>query len=124
MRKAVVGDIAAGVTKNQGVAAFVTDGPPHDKAGIVATGLPVFRQGIQPNAPAMNGPGVAGTPVTLEDIHVNPDDVVVGDADGMVVVPADRLQPVLDRFAPVHADRAQTVALVSQRAIMAASAMA
>jgi regulator of RNase E activity RraA len=42
---AVFGDIAAGMMRNKGVAAFVTDGLARDKAGIVATGLPVFCRG-------------------------------------------------------------------------------
>ncbi len=95
---AVIGDIAAGMMKNKGVAAFVTDGLGRDKAGIVATGLPVFCQGIQPNSPAMNGPGVVGAPVTLGDVHVEPGDVIVGDADGVVVIPGRSLRLVLDRL--------------------------
>ncbi len=121
-RTAVFGDIAAGMMKNKGVAAFVTDGLARDRAGIVATGLPVFCQGIQPNSPAMNGPGIVGAPVTLGDVHVEPGDVIVGDADGVVVVPAGRLRVVLDRLAQVRAAEARTIALVEQGATMAAGA--
>jgi regulator of RNase E activity RraA len=117
-RTAVFGDIAAGMMKNKGVAAFVTDGLARDKAGIIATGLPVFCQGIQPNSPAMNGPGVVGAPVVLGDVHVEPGDVIVGDADGVVVVPAGRLRQVLDRLAAVQAAEARTVRLVEQGATM------
>ena len=120
---AVIGDIAAGMMKNKGVAAFVTDGLARDKAGIIAAGLPVFCQGIQPNSPAMNGPGIVGAAVTLGDVYVEPGDVIVGDADGVVVVPAGRLQQVLDRLAAVRAAEARTIALVSQGATMAAGAM-
>jgi regulator of RNase E activity RraA len=109
--------------KNRGVAAFVTDGLARDRAGILATGLPVFCQGIQPNSPAMNGPGVVGAPVTLGDVHVEPGDVIVGDADGVVVVPAGRLRQVLDRLAQVRAAEARTIALVEQGATMAAGAL-
>jgi 4-hydroxy-4-methyl-2-oxoglutarate aldolase len=122
-RTAVIGDIAAGMMKNKGVAAFVTDGLARDKAGIIAAGLPVFCQGIQPNSPAMNGPGIVGAAVTLGDVYVEPGDVIVGDADGVVVVPAGRLQQVLDRLAAVRAAEARTIALVSQGATMAAGAM-
>jgi 4-hydroxy-4-methyl-2-oxoglutarate aldolase len=122
-RTAVIGDIAAGMMKNKGVAAFVTDGLARDKAGIIAAGLPVFCQGIQPNSPAMNGPGVVGAAVTLGDVHIEPGDVIVGDADGVVVVPAGRLRQVLDRLAAVRAAEARTIALVSQGATMAAGAM-
>jgi 4-hydroxy-4-methyl-2-oxoglutarate aldolase len=121
-RTAVIGDIAAGMMKNKGVAAFVTDGLARDKAGIVAAGLPVFCQGIQPNSPAMNGPGVVGAPITLGDVHVEPGDVIVGDADGVVVVPAARLRIVLDRLAQVRAAEAKTIAIVEQGATMAAGA--
>lgn len=123
-RTAVFGDIAAGMMRNKGVAAFVTDGLARDRAGIVATGLPVFCQGIQPNSPAMNGPGVVGAPVTLGGVHVEPGDVVVGDADGVVIVPAGRLRQVLDRLAAVRAAEARTVRLVEQGATMAAGAQA
>ena len=121
-RTAVIGDIAAGMMKNKAVAAFVTDGLARDKAGIVATGLPVFCQGIQPNSPAMNGPGSVGAAVTLGDVHVAPGDVIVGDADGVVVVPAARLRQVLDRLAQVRAAESKTIALVQQGATMAAGA--
>jgi 4-hydroxy-4-methyl-2-oxoglutarate aldolase len=122
-RTAVLGDIAAGMMKNKGVAAFVTDGMARDREGIVATRLPVFCRGIQPNSPAMNGPGVVGAPVTLGDVHVEPGDVIVGDADGVVVVPAGRLRQVLDRLAQIRAAEARTLALVAQGATMAAGAL-
>jgi 4-hydroxy-4-methyl-2-oxoglutarate aldolase len=122
-RTAVFGDIAAGMMKNKGVAAFVTDGLARDKAGIIATGLPVFCQGIQPNSPAMNGPGVVGAAITLGDVHVEPGDVIVGDADGVVVIPAGKLRLVLDRLAQVRAAEARTIALVEQGATMAAGAL-
>src|SRR3984885_2079082 len=122
-RTAVIGDIAAGMMKNKGVAAFVTDGLARDRAGIIATGLPVFCQVIQPNSPAMNGPGIVGASITLGDVHVEPGDVIVGDADGVVVVPAGRLRLVLDRLAQVRAAEAQTIALVEQGATMAAGAL-
>ena len=122
-RTAVIGDIAAGMMKNKGVTAFVTDGLARDKAGIIAAGLPVFCAGIQPNSPAMNGPGVVGAPVTLGDVHVEPGDVVVGDADGVVIVPAGRLRQVLDRLQAVRAAEARAIKLVEQGATMAAGAM-
>lgn len=117
-RTAVIGDIAAGMMKNKGVVAFVTDGLARDKAGIIAAGLPVFCQGIQPNSPAMNGPGVVGASITLGDVHVEPGDVVVGDANGVIVVPAGRLRQVLDRLAAVRAAEARTIALIERGATM------
>lgn len=92
---AVIGDLAAGMMKNKGVAAFVTDGMARDRAGIIATGLPLFAKGITPNSPALNGPGTVGAPIVLGGVHVSPGDIVVGDADGVVVVPHARAREVL-----------------------------
>jgi len=93
---AVIGDLAAGMMRNKGVAAFVTDGLARDRAGIIATGLPLFARGIVPNSPALNGPGTVGAPVVLGGVAVSPGDIVVGDADGVVVVPQARARAVLE----------------------------
>jgi 4-hydroxy-4-methyl-2-oxoglutarate aldolase len=124
---AVVGDLVAGMMRNKGVAAFVTDGLARDRAGIVATGLPLFAAGVIPASPAANGPGVVGAPITLGGQHVRPGDIVVGDADGVVIVPLDRAEAVLERLAAVRAAEEQAIAAVAagatsterMRAIMA-----
>ena len=92
---AVVGDLVIGMMRNKGVAAFVTEGLARDKAGILATGLPVFCAGIVPTSPATNGPGTVGAPVTCGGIHIRPGDIVVGDIDGVVVVPAHDAERVV-----------------------------
>jgi 4-hydroxy-4-methyl-2-oxoglutarate aldolase len=69
---AVVGDLAAGMMKNKGCVGFVTDGLARDRAGIIATGLPVFTAGISPNSGARNGPGMVGLPVNLGGRQVKP----------------------------------------------------
>jgi 4-hydroxy-4-methyl-2-oxoglutarate aldolase len=103
---AVIGDLAAGMMRNKGVAAFVTDGLARDRAGIIAAGMPLFAMGIQPNSPALNGPGVVGAPVVIGGVYACPGDVVVGDADGVVVVPAGRIAEVLASLARVRAAEA------------------
>ena len=123
-KTAVIGDLAAGMMKNAGVAAFVTDGLARDKAGIAAAGLPLFCRGIQPNSPALNGPAVVGAPVVLGDVHVCPGDVIVGDADGVVVVPAGRLALVLERLRRVQQAELRAVERVAAGATMSEAARA
>jgi 4-hydroxy-4-methyl-2-oxoglutarate aldolase len=100
---AVIGDLAAGAMRNKGVAAFVTNGLARDRAGIIASGLPVFAMGIVPNSPASIGPGQVGAPVVLGGVPVCSGDIVVGDADGVVVVPLAQAQSVLARLRTVQA---------------------
>lgn len=109
---ALLGDLVAGMMKNKGVAAFVTEGLARDKVGILATGLPVFCAGIVPTSPATNGPGTVGAPITCGGIHVRPGDIVVGDADGVVVVPLDRAEAVLATLDAVRAAEAKAIAAV------------
>jgi 4-hydroxy-4-methyl-2-oxoglutarate aldolase len=100
---AVIGDLAAGMMRNKGVAAFVTDGLARDRAGILAAGLPVFALGISPNSPVSTGPGQVGAPVVLGGVQVCSGDIVVGDADGVVVVPLAQADTVLARLRAVQA---------------------
>ena len=109
---AVIGDLVAGMMKNRGVAAFVTDGLGRDRAGILAAGMPLFAAGIVPTSPANNGPGVVGAPVVCGGVAVRSGDIIVGDADGVVVVPQERAEAVLANLDRVRAAEARAVAAV------------
>ncbi|MBX9702426.1 MAG: hypothetical protein K2X74_23515 [Acetobacteraceae bacterium] len=109
---AVIGDLVAGMMKNKGIAAFVSDGLGRDRAGIVAAGMPLFVAGIVPASPANNGPGVVGAPVVCGGVAVRSGDIIVGDADGVVVVPQDRAEAVLAALERVRAAEEKAVAAV------------
>ncbi|GAC1334588.1 MAG: ribonuclease activity regulator RraA [Beijerinckiaceae bacterium] len=85
----IFGDILCARMKKRGVAGLVTDGVVRDVAGVLGTGLPVWCQGVA--AP----PSVAGLtfvawqqPIGCGGVAVFPDDVVVVDDDGAVLIPA------------------------------------
>jgi 4-hydroxy-4-methyl-2-oxoglutarate aldolase len=109
---AVTGDLLLGMAKNRGVAGLVTDGLARDLAGILGVGLPVYCAGITPNSPARNGPGTVGLPVVLGGVAVEPGDIVIGDNDGVVIVPRGEVRPVLNRLADVRAAEAALEAKV------------
>jgi len=92
----IFGDILCARMKKRGIAALVTDGVVRDLAGVLGTGLPVWCQG------AAAPPSVAGLtfvdwgkPIGCGGVAVFPDDVVVVDADGAVLIPAAKLEQVL-----------------------------
>lgn len=103
---AIVGDLLLGMARNRGVVGFVTDGLVRDIVGIQAVGLPVYCAGVTANSPARNGPGTAGLPVILGNIRIGSGDIVVGDRDGVVVVPLAEAASVLGRLASVKAAEA------------------
>jgi regulator of RNase E activity RraA len=109
---AVTGDLLLGMAKNRGVVGFVTDGAVRDIEGIVGVGLPVYCSGVTPNSPVRSGPGHAGLPIALGDVAIDSGDLVVGDQDGIVIVPQARLPEVERRLAAVRAAEAALEAKV------------
>jgi|SRR5687768_5149867 regulator of RNase E activity RraA len=92
----IFGDILCARMARLGVAALVTDGVVRDVTGVLATGLPVWCQGVA--AP----PSVASLtfvnwqePVGCGGVAVFPDDIIVADDDGAVVIPADMVEMVM-----------------------------
>jgi regulator of RNase E activity RraA len=93
----IFGDILCARMAKRGVAALVTDGVVRDVAGVIGTGLPVWCQG------AAAPPSVAGLtfvawqqPVACGGVAVFPDDIVVVDDDGAVLIPAALVDTVLE----------------------------
>ena len=109
---AVVGDLVLGMMKNRGLAGFVTDGFARDIEGIEAVGLPCFGAGVTPNSPARNGPGTVGLPAIVGGVRVEAGDIVLGDIDGVVVVPQARIDAVIARLEAVRAAEADLDAKV------------
>jgi len=99
---AVVGDLFAGMARNGQIAAIVTAGLARDTAGIIATGLPVFAGGVTSNSAARSGPGTVGLPI-VGQVAVAPGDLLVGDRDGVVVVPQADVDSVAARLEDVRA---------------------
>ena len=100
----IFGDILCERMKRKGVAALITDGVVRDVAGVLATGLPVWCQG------AAAPPSVAGLtfvewqgPIGCGGVAVFPDDVVVVDQDGAVLIPAALLDAVVAAAAEQEA---------------------
>jgi regulator of RNase E activity RraA len=93
----IFGDILCARMKVRGVAALITDGVVRDLAGVLATGLPVWCRG------AAAPPSVAGLtfvnwqqPIGCGGVAVFPDDIIVVDDDGAVVIPQALLNEVVE----------------------------
>src|SRR6202789_4143419 len=96
----IFGDILCARMKVRGLAGLVTDGVVRDVAGVVATGLPVWCMGVA--AP----PSVAGLtfvnwqePIGCGGVAIFPNDVIVVDDDGAVVIPRALLDEVVKAAA-------------------------
>jgi regulator of RNase E activity RraA len=108
-----LGENVVKVAAAKGLAGIVTDGACRDAAGIRATGLPVFCAGLVPSSPSKDGPGEIGGPVSCGGAAVASGDLVVGDEDGVVVVPYADLEAVANRLAAIEAKEAAMEASIA-----------
>lgn len=96
---AVLGDIVSTKARHRGVAGFVVDGLVRDLPGIRALDdFPVFARGVTPIGPLHRGPGEINHAISAGGIVCNPGDVVVGDLNGIVVVPRELAPDMLRRL--------------------------
>jgi regulator of RNase E activity RraA len=89
------GDLMMSTAKAVGLKGMIVDGCVRDKEGAIELGLPIFAKGFMQRGPAKKNPGEINYPIVCGGIAVNPGDLIVGDADGVTVVPKDKIEEVL-----------------------------
>jgi regulator of RNase E activity RraA len=93
---AVLGDLVSTKARHRGVRGFVIDGLIRDLPAIRRLGdFPVFARGVTPIGPLHRGPGEVNYPISCGGIVVNSGDIIVGDLNGVVVVPQDLAADIL-----------------------------
>jgi 4-hydroxy-4-methyl-2-oxoglutarate aldolase len=125
----VIGEKYVGMARNQGAVAIVVDGMARDISNCDKIGIPVFARGIIANSSFKNGPGEVGLPISLGGVAVDAGDLVVGDKDGVVVVPrqfasivATKVRSIVERetamFAAISAggSKPDAMSIISKEA--------
>jgi len=92
---AIIGELMATRAKQRGIAGIVIWGAIRDSAELGAGSYPVYAAGVTHRGPYKNGPGEINVPVVIGGMPVNPGDIIVGDADGLVAIPQDQAERVL-----------------------------
>jgi 4-hydroxy-4-methyl-2-oxoglutarate aldolase len=92
---ALVGDLLATQAKAQGVAALLIDASVRDVEELVELGLPIWARWVRVRGADKAVPGTIDEPVTVGGATIRAGDIVVLDADGAVVVAAERTDEVL-----------------------------
>lgn len=112
---AVLGDLVSMKARHRGISGFVVDGLVRDLPAILRLGdFPVFARGVTPIGPLHRGPGEINYPVSVGGVVVNPGDLVVGDLNGVVVVPRENAPELLARLRARAAAEAEYIASVAR----------
>lgn len=113
MAHAILGELMCLYASSRGILGFVVDGPVRDGASIRKMGYPVFAKGLTPRGPYKEGPGEIGVPISCGGAAICPGDVIVGDADGVVVIPKDSAGEVLENALAVQETEKQVIRDIS-----------
>lgn len=97
MGNAILGEIMCHYAKVKGITGYIVDGPVRDLEGISEMGYPVFAKGGTPRGPYKEGPGEINFNISCGGVSISPGDIIVGDDDGVVVVPKSEAEVVLEK---------------------------
>lgn len=111
-RRSLMGEIMFTYAMNQRrLGGLVLDGPVRDVDALRAMPLPVYATGSTPGGPYKEGPGEINVPIACGGVSVNPGDIILGDLDGIIVIPQKDAQAVLEAAEELHkADAAKVLA--------------
>lgn len=93
--QAVAGELMLLHAQARGVAGFVIDGAIRDLAAFREHDFPCYARGATLRGPSKVGPGEINIAVTVGSMPVRPGDLIVGDEDGVIAIPVDQLELVL-----------------------------
>lgn len=101
--RAVIGEVMMTWLRDQRrVAGVVVDGPIRDIDSLKKWQLPIYAVSTSPNGPYKEGPGEINVPVSCGEISVNPGDLIIGDADGVVKVAREEAAELLPKVQAFH----------------------
>ena len=107
---ALMGSIMMNACRKLGIAGVVVDAAIRDSDELRELGFPVFAVGANPNGPTKFVPGRINHPISAGGASVNPGDLVVGDADGVVVIEREKAPAMLALAAKKVADESARIA--------------
>ncbi len=94
--RSLLGEIMYRYAERKNLAGIVLDGPIRDALQISGGSVPLYATGSTPGGPYKEGPGEVNVPVSCGGVHVNPGDIIVGDPDGVIVIPRQDAEEVLE----------------------------
>ena len=97
LTNALMGELMLLHAAKRGVSGFVLAGAIRDAEAFVRVNLPTFAMGVTHRGPYKDGPGEINVPISLAGMVIEPGDIMIGDSDGVLCVPIDQAQDILEQ---------------------------
>lgn len=110
LASAVFGELMCHTAVAAKLGGIIVDGAVRDVDGITRLGFPAYSRTVCPGSCDKDGPGEINVPISCGGAVVSPGDIVVGDADGIAVVPRDSAPEILERVFQLMAREQKRVA--------------
>ncbi|HMN79474.1 MAG TPA: RraA family protein [Burkholderiaceae bacterium] len=110
LTNALIGEIMVAYARSRGIAGFVMFGAIRDVEAIGAGDFPVYAAGVTHRGPYKDGPGEINVPIAIDGMVIEPGDLIIGDADGLLCVPFDDVQSVYEATRKKSAAEAKSMA--------------
>lgn len=107
--RSLAGEMMFDLAARRGLAGVVIDGAIRDVDAIAKLDMPVYATAVTPQGPYKHGPGEINVPIACCGQVVFPGDIIVGDADGVVVIHPEFAEELVEIAAKKHASEVQKI---------------
>ena len=112
LTNSLMGELMLAHAMKRGVGGFVLDGAVRDVEAFLDVNLPVFAAGVSHRGPYKDGPGEINVSVAIDGMVIEPGDLVIGDWDGVLSIPLDDVDSILEKTNEKQAAEAVDMAKI------------
>jgi regulator of RNase E activity RraA len=94
LTNSIVGEIMISYAQERGLGGIVINGSIRDSGAIARQKLPVYAAGVTHRGPMRSGPGEIGRTIAIDGMVIEPGDLIIGDADGLLAIPFEQVAEV------------------------------
>ncbi len=111
---ALMGELMLAYAIKKGVVGFVINGAIRDLDAFREINLPTFAAGVTHRGPFKDGPGEINVPISIDGMHISPGDIIIGDSDGVLAVPLDDAEWILESTLVKQDKEVKQMAAISE----------
>jgi 4-hydroxy-4-methyl-2-oxoglutarate aldolase len=119
-----IGDVVVAEAQRKRLAGIVVHGCIRDSRAVAGMGVPVFHMGLFPVGPLKlpgerRGRGEVNVPLDIDGMHIAPGDVLVGDADGVIIIQPRGLEAVVRKAVEIERQERELIESIARGADLA-----